>query len=121
MEAAINGHDTCVQLLLTFAPDVGGVRGGQKLLDDADVDGNTALHFASANGHRDVLRTLMAAGADAERRNGWSWSAVNYSLTVQAEVFFKGLIQEYEEIRRVRSNTLERGTGGGVRIVGDSD
>jgi len=65
-----------------------------------DMDGNTALHFASANGHLLVLRTLLAAGADPERRNGWSWTAVSYSATVQAEVYFRNLVQEREEAVR---------------------
>jgi hypothetical protein len=90
MLASQNGHDTVVQILLTFWPggpeaafglnfgSVGNGGGG----NGADVDGNTALHFASMNGHLLVLRTLLAAGADSERRNVWSWRGVDYSATV---------------------------------------
>lgn len=88
MEASLNGHDTAVQILLTFAPG-----GAQKALSQADVDGNTALHFASSNGNLLVLRTLLAAGADAGRKNVWNWTADAYSATVQAEVYFKTLLQ----------------------------
>ena len=113
MEASRGGHDTCLQILLTFAPG-----GPLKMLENADVDGNTALHFASSNGHLLVLRTLLAAGADAEKRNAWSWTAVSYSATVQAEVYFKGLVAEVERRKGVRREVEMKGTGGAVRVVG---
>lgn len=95
MEASLHGHDTCVQLLLTYAPD-----GAQAALENSDLDGNTALHFASSNGNLLVLRTLLAAGADAGRRNIWSWTAEAYSATVQAEVYLKGLVADVERRRQ---------------------
>jgi ankyrin repeat protein len=86
MLAAQNGHDTVVQILLTFwpgGPDAAfGLGGAGGIGAGADIDGNTALHFASSNGHLLVLRTLLAAGADSERRNVWSWKGVDYSATV---------------------------------------
>lgn len=95
MLASTNGHDTVVQILLTFWPGgpeaafglgangkTGNGGNGMGVGDGADVDGNTALHFASMNGHLLVLRTLLAAGADSERRNCWSWRGVDYSATV---------------------------------------
>lgn len=112
MEASRGGHDTCLQILLTFAPS-----GPAELLDNADVDGNTALHFASSNGHLLVLRTLLAAGADSEKRNVWSWTPVAYSATVQAEVYFKGLVAEVERRKVVRREAVEKGKGGAVRVV----
>jgi ankyrin repeat protein len=87
------------------------------MLDNADVDGNTALHFASSNGHLLVLRTLLAAGADSEKRNVWSWTPVAYSATVQAEVYFKGLVAEIDRRKVVRKQAEMKGTGGAVRIV----
>src|SRR6185312_4732150 len=63
MEASRGGHDTVLQILLTYVPG-----GAESAVLRADVDGNTALHFASSNGNLLVLRTLLAAGADAERR-----------------------------------------------------
>lgn len=98
MLAAMGGHDTAVQLLLTYAP--GGLEdhdNPNELLNAADHDGNTALHFASMYGHVPVLRTLLAAGANWEKRNGWSWQPVSYSATVQAEVHYKGLVGEIEK------------------------
>jgi len=116
MEASRGGHDTCLQILLTFAPG-----GPLAMLENADVDGNTALHFASSNGHLLVLRTLLAAGADSERLNAWSWTPVAYSATVQAEVYFKGLVAEVERRKLARREAQERGTGGAVRLVGGGD
>ena len=115
MFASLGGHDTCLQILLTFCSSSGS--SPHKMLENADVDGNTALHFASANGHLLVLRTLLAAGADPDRKNIWSWRADSYSATVAAEVYFKGLVQEVERRRKSRREVEERGTGGGVRMV----
>ncbi|KAG9234010.1 ankyrin repeat-containing domain protein [Amylocarpus encephaloides] len=121
MEASRVGHDTCLQILLTFAPTSSSSPAfdPSSLLKNADVDGNTALHFASSNGHLLVLRTLLAAGADADRRNVWSWTPVAYSATVQAEVYFKGLVAEVERRRTVRREVQEKGLGGAVRLVGE--
>lgn len=63
-------------------------------LQACDLDGNTALHYASAYGQLKCIRALLEAGADPNRRNAWSWMAVSYSLSVQAEVYFKGLVGE---------------------------
>ncbi|KAI8962798.1 ankyrin repeat-containing domain protein [Daldinia sp. FL1419] len=112
MEASMGGHDTVLQILLTYAP--GGARSA---VQNADLDGNTALHFASSNGNLLVLRTLLAAGADPEKRNVWSWTAIAYSATVQAEVYLKGLVSEVEKRRRIRNDTEEARKGGTVRMV----
>lgn len=63
-------------------------------LQASDLDGNTALHYASAYGQLKCIRALLEAGADPNRRNAWSWTAVSYSFSVQAEVYFKGLVGE---------------------------
>lgn len=119
MLASQNGHDTVVQILLTFWPGgpeaAFGLNGGT---DGADVDGNTALHFASMNGHLLVLRTLLAAGADSERRNVWSWRGVDYSATVQAEVYFKNLVADTERRKQAGQEAKDKRTGGAVRLVG---
>ncbi|KAI1349734.1 ankyrin repeat-containing domain protein [Xylaria sp. FL0043] len=112
MEASMGGHDTVLQILLTYVPG-----GAESAVKNADIDGNTALHFASSNGHLLVLRTLLAAGADADKKNLWSWSAVSYSATVQAEVYFKNLVAEVEKRRRAKSEAEEGRKGGGVRLV----
>jgi ankyrin repeat protein len=157
MYACIGGHDTVLQILLTYAPappssallalngkhnpnssgsaippsfaadarfgvlDHVGTPASRALLAHADIDGNTALHFASSNGHLLILRTLLAAGADPERRNLWSWSPVAYSATVQAEVYFKGLIGDTEKRKGIRRDVEVRGVGGAVRLVSGND
>lgn len=148
MWAATGGWDTCVQILLTYAPDPPFRPGAynqqlsqyplhnekesyeqesstpnslQYLLNQTDVDGNTALHFAAANGHVLVLRTLLAAGANAEKMNAWHWTPIAYSLTHQAETYFKGLIAEVDRRDKMRrEGTMGRNTnlrGPEVRIV----
>ncbi|KAL2258221.1 hypothetical protein VTK26DRAFT_8566 [Humicola hyalothermophila] len=124
MEASLHGHDTVVQILLTFAPG-----GAAAALDRADLEGNTALHFASSNGNLLVLRTLLAAGADAGRTNIWNWTAEAYSATVQAEVYLKALVAEVERRKQMvtrgsgettsgNSDGVGGTDGGGVRLVG---
>ncbi|KAL2873038.1 Target of rapamycin complex 2 subunit avo2 [Colletotrichum sp. CLE4] len=121
MEASRGGQDTVLQILLTYVPE-----GARAAVQRADLDGNTALHFASSNGNLLVLRTLLAAGADAERRNVWSWTAMSYSATVQAEVYLKGLVTEVERRKMVRQeveqlkNSVKGAAsikGGAVRVV----
>ncbi|QBZ59923.1 hypothetical protein PoMZ_04891 [Pyricularia oryzae] len=94
MEAALGGHDTCLQILLTYVPG-----GAYEAVRQADLEGNTALHYASSKGNMLVLRTLLAAGADADRRNVWLWTAVEYSQSVQSEVYLKNLIADMEKRR----------------------
>jgi ankyrin repeat protein len=112
MEASLGGHDTVLQILLTYVPG-----GAADAVQRADVDGNTALHFASSNGNLLVLRTLLAAGADADRRNVWSWTAMAYSATVQAEVYLKGLVAEVERRRQARMEAERKRSGAGLRMV----
>lgn len=122
MEAAGGGHDTVVQLLLTYA-----TCGAETALTRCDHEGNTALHFASAHGHLYVVRTLLAAGADPDRRNVWSWTPGAYSANVQAEVYLKNLVGEKERriamLREIESRGgVKAGDGGGsngsgVRMV----
>ncbi|KAM0300891.1 hypothetical protein ACHAPM_006186 [Fusarium culmorum] len=114
MEASLGGHDTILQLLLTYVPG-----GPYDAVRRADVEGNTALHFASGNGNLLVLRTLLAAGADIHKRNIWSWTPAAYSATVQAEVYLKGLVNEVGKLQQQQQKReIESAKkGGGVRVV----
>lgn len=106
----------------------------KNLLTAADLDGNTALHYASAYGQLKAIRALLAAGANPGAKNKYSWTPVAYSSTVQAEVYFKGLVGGVNESggagssgrgevgvglrREGESGGLSRGGGGsGLRIV----
>lgn len=118
MEASLGGHDTILQLLLTYVPG-----GPSEAVRRADIEGNTALHFASGNGNLLVLRTLLAAGADVEKRNVWHWTPAAYSATVQAEVYLKGLVSEVagkrQHMKRVAEAAAKKGAG--LRVVDMSD
>jgi ankyrin repeat protein len=116
MEAARCAHDTVLQILLTYAPG-----GAEDAVRQADVEGNTALHFASMYGNLLELRTLLAAGADATRKNAWSWSAESYSATVSAEVYLRNLVTEVERRKLVRREVEESKKGGAMRIVENDD
>lgn len=41
-----------------------------ELINQKDHEGATALHYAAFHGHRDVVRTLVRAGADINARDG---------------------------------------------------
>ena len=43
-------------------------------LDDGDENGWTALHEAARSGHADVLRLLVAKGADASKKTKYGQS-----------------------------------------------
>ncbi|KAK2591595.1 hypothetical protein QQS21_010724 [Conoideocrella luteorostrata] len=119
MEASMGGHDTALQILLKYVPG-----GPSDAVQRADLEGNTALHFASSKGNLLGLRTLLAAGADVERRNIWNWTPAEYSATVQAEVYFKGLVSEVGKRQQMKKEIeATRGKKGGtVRVVvSDSD
>lgn len=115
----MGGHDTALQILLTYVP--GGPR---EAVQRADLEGNTALHFASSNGNLLGLRTLLAAGADVERRNIWNWTPAAYSATVQSEVYLKGLVTEVERRQQLKKEieATRHKKAGAVRVVtADSD
>lgn len=112
MEASMGGHDTALQILLTYVPC-----GPRDAVQKADLEGNTALHFASSNGNLLGLRTLLAAGADVERRNIWNWTPAAYSATVQAEVYLKGLVSEIERRNQAKKEADSKKKGSTVRVV----
>ena len=67
------------------------------LVSSRDEDGNTALHHASTAGNLKAVRALILAGADPFAKNMAGWTPEAYSVSVQAEVYFKGLINEWKE------------------------
>ena len=140
MLASRSPHTSLIALLVTLSPQPttqSGYLSNNQLspLSAVDNSGNTALHYASAYGHLKSIRTLLEHGADASARNAWSWTPVSYSASVQAEVYFKGLVnaaeREREDIReavassiggararsRSRGGSGGRATPGGVRLV----
>lgn len=124
MIAAAKGHDTVVQLLLTFAPPppkelphfltvkpFSNARPSTAssstdphhpqnpariLLTNQDIDGNTALHHACSHGELMIQRTLLAAGANHEMRNCNDWLPIDYSATMAAQIYFRNLVAEHE-------------------------
>ncbi|KAI9837810.1 MAG: hypothetical protein M1819_006744 [Sarea resinae] len=112
MTASLNGQSTSISHLLSAGA----------VLTQTDNDGNTALHFASAYGQLKVLRQLLDAGANPGARNAYSWTPVSYSLTVAAEVYFRGLMAEVEKRRLDGERERERAKRvGGVRLVIEDD
>lgn len=86
-------------------------------LTATDSVGNTALHHASAYGQLKAIRTLMEHGADPNARNAWNWTPVSYSASVQAEVYFRGLVGAQQ---RAEAGEGGGGSGSGGRSRGGS-
>jgi hypothetical protein len=110
-----NLEDTStLQVLLTHHADVKAV----------DKVGSTCLHYATAWGNLKAVRALVQGGADPLARNNAGWMPQYYSVTVQAEVYFRNLVAEWEkrqaeeEMRHRQRVEAERG---GVRLVSEED
>lgn len=89
-----------------------------------DIDGNTALHHASAAGELKALRMLLQYGANPLVQNAFSWTPVHYSATPAAEAYFKTLIIEFEKKKaegQREKRERERQRNAGVRLVTNED
>ena len=85
-----------------------------------DDQGNTSLHNASAWGNLKAIRALIQAGADPLRKNKAGWTPEYYSITVQAEVYYRNLVTEWEKRKaeeELRAGERRAKGGGAVRLV----
>ena len=89
-----------------------------------DKKGDTCLHNATAWGHLKAVRALIQAGADPLCSNYAGWAPHNYSLTVQADVYFRNLVAEWEKRKaeeKIQHNERKSKGGGAVRLVADEE
>lgn len=90
-----------------------------------DFRGNTCLHQACAWGNLKSARMLVQAGADPLAANHAGWKPDAYSLSVQADVYFRNLVAEFEKRKaeeNARKREEHRPTGGGqVRLVQEQE
>lgn len=124
--AAKLGADKILSILLSLSPSKA------ELLSHTSSDGNTALHYASAYGNMKAISLLATAGSDPYFKNVGGYTALDYSSTVQAEVYFRGLVVEMEKKKAADSEKAGRRRGGsgpgsgvivgpgGVRLVDEN-
>ena len=123
MLTARTPHAALLTHLLALSPHI------PSALAASDVSGHTALHYASGFGQLKSIRILLKHGADAAAGNAWNWTPASCSASVQAEVYFKGLVsaaerekegmrEETAAITRSRGESGPKSGGGAmVRMV----
>lgn len=100
--ASANGHVEIINYILSIFPDSasspkekqeeeGGERESKKgLLDMQNKAGNTALHYASLNGHSPAVKALISAGADPSVQN-----SAGHEAAFEAERAEKAEVAEF--------------------------
>lgn len=89
-----------------------------------DKKGDTCLHNATAWGHLKAVRALIQAGADPLCSNYAGWAPHDYSLTVQADVYYRNLVAEWEKRKaeeKIQQNERRGKGGGAVRLVSEDE
>lgn len=110
---AANGNITLVQYLLDkLAEDEtqANVNGGAprtSFVNHQNINGNTPLHWAALNGHLEIVKALVKAGADPTIVNEAGRDAV-----VEAEYSAKEKAAECAEWLLKECEALEKGAGG---------
>ncbi|KAN0092689.1 Ankyrin repeat-containing domain protein [Tylopilus felleus] len=81
--AAQNNQLSLLQALLTENP---------KLINEADVDGRTPLHWAASAGATEVVRYLIDQGADVTKVDGGGWAALHIAVSAGHQEVVQELI-----------------------------
>ncbi len=76
--SARTGEVAAVSDCIQRARDQSGVVLSELLSSSDDLSGNTALHYAAANGHIDVVGALLEAGAPLESTNSAGSTPLHY-------------------------------------------
>lgn len=119
-----NGNLEIVQFLLSLLnpSEISGEHGttadksAPQLVNHRNVSGNTPLHWAGMNGHLEVVKALVAAGADPTIVNEAGRDAV-----VESEVSGKDGARECAEWLLMNCDVLEQGLGGPTEAADEEE
>lgn len=123
--ASANGHTDLLQRLLAYLPDTqqqpsqqAGARTAtlpaDHFLNRPNTLGNTALHYASLNGHLDSIKALIAHGADASILN-----KAGYDCVFEAERNGKTEVAEWLLREAIGLEKAVRGSVAGPSDAGE--
>ena len=94
-----------------------------ELLSAVDIDGNTALHYASGYGQLKCLRVLLTSGADPMVENNFRCTPAMGSRTKDVGTYFLSLVREIEVRKlegRERDKEMAKRQQSGVRVVSNT-
>eukprot|EP00735_Rhodelphis_limneticus_P002277 TRINITY_DN13084_c0_g1::TRINITY_DN13084_c0_g1_i1::g.10659::m.10659 TRINITY_DN13084_c0_g1::TRINITY_DN13084_c0_g1_i1::g.10659 ORF type:complete len:498 (-),score=89.96,sp/Q502K3/ANR52_DANRE/32.05/4e-20,sp/Q502K3/ANR52_DANRE/30.21/4e-13,sp/Q502K3/ANR52_DANRE/28.57/1e-12,sp/Q502K3/ANR52_DANRE/25.07/1e-10,sp/Q502K3/ANR52_DANRE/30.43/2e-10,sp/Q502K3/ANR52_DANRE/28.36/2e-10,sp/Q502K3/ANR52_DANRE/35.81/7e-10,sp/Q502K3/ANR52_DANRE/31.29/6e-09,sp/Q502K3/ANR52_DANRE/31.21/7e-07,sp/Q502K3/ANR52_DANRE/28.71/ len=108
--AAWNGQTACAEALLqNLPPGYTNSQNNQKM---------TPLHFAAMKGHVEIIRLLLAYGADSTARSVIGWCAIHYAAAQGHIRCVAALIENFKK-RELNFKELEAlGSGDNVMHVG---
>ena len=85
------------------------------LIDTPNAYGNTPLHYAAVNGHLDIVKLLVAAGADPNLKNDASHNAVFEAEASDKTKVVEWLLSQMNNVECEGKDTIREG------IEDDSD
>lgn len=63
-----------------------------KVIDEADMDGRTALHWAASTGATDIIRYLIDQKADVDKADSSGWTALHIAVSAGHEEIVQELV-----------------------------
>lgn len=75
-------------------------------IDERDIEGNTALHYAASYGHLEIIAFLINQGADFSLTNKKGWRALDYSFSKECAVFLTACVLDFLEEQKKKKKRM---------------